>query len=77
MTTPPQGKTRSYGKRSCAAHQFAAIVHREQPRTGEAVADTEAGHAGYVAEPDLARAQLAAVARRFSRPSRGGPAATS
>ena len=54
-------------------HRLAAIVYREQPRTGEAVAGIEVGHADYIAEPDPALAQLAAVARRFSRPSAGRP----
>jgi streptogramin lyase len=54
-------------------HRLAAIVFREQPRTGEAAGDVEAGHADYVAEPDPALTQPAAVARRFSRPTAGGP----
>lgn len=63
--------------RGSRPHRFAAIVYREQPRTGQAVADIEAGHADYVAEPDHALAQWAAVARRFSRPSAGWPRPTS
>jgi DNA-binding SARP family transcriptional activator/ABC-type transport system substrate-binding protein/DNA-binding beta-propeller fold protein YncE len=59
--------------RGSRPHRLAAIVYREQPRTGEAVAGIEAGHADYVAEPDIALAQQAAVARRFSRPSAGRP----
>jgi DNA-binding SARP family transcriptional activator/ABC-type transport system substrate-binding protein/DNA-binding beta-propeller fold protein YncE len=59
--------------RGSRPHRLAAIVYREQPRTGEAVAGIEAGHADYVAEPDLGLAQLAAVARRFGRSSAGGP----
>jgi ABC-type transport system substrate-binding protein/streptogramin lyase len=59
--------------RGSRPHRLAAIVYREQPRTGQAVAGIEAGHADYVAEPDPALAQLAAAARRFSRPAAGRP----
>jgi DNA-binding SARP family transcriptional activator/ABC-type transport system substrate-binding protein/streptogramin lyase len=45
-------------------HRLAAIVYREQPHIGQAVAAVKAGHADYVAEPDLATTQLAGVARR-------------
>jgi DNA-binding SARP family transcriptional activator/ABC-type transport system substrate-binding protein len=45
-------------------HRLAAIVYREQPQVGQAVAAVKAGHADYVAEPDLATTQLAGVARR-------------
>ena len=59
--------------RGSRPHRLAAIVYREQPRTGQAVAGIEAGHADYVAEPDPALAQPAAVAHRFSRPAAGRP----
>ena len=45
-------------------HRLAAIVYRQQPQVGQAVAAVKAGHADYVAEPDLATTQLAGVARR-------------
>ena len=35
--------------RGSRPHRLAAIVYREQPRTGQAVAGIEAGHADYVA----------------------------
>ena len=54
-------------------HRLAAIVYREQPRTGQAVADIEAGNADYVAEPDPALAPGAAVASQFSQPAEGQP----
>jgi hypothetical protein len=41
------------------------------------VAGTEAGHAGYADEPDLAHAQLAAPPAGSSGRPRGDPAATS
>jgi ABC-type transport system substrate-binding protein len=59
--------------RGSRPHRLAAIVYREQPHTSQAVAGIEAGHADYVAEPAPALTQLAAVVRRFSRPSAGRP----
>jgi DNA-binding SARP family transcriptional activator/ABC-type transport system substrate-binding protein/streptogramin lyase len=59
--------------RGSRPHRLAAIVYREQPQAGEAVAAIEAGHADYVAEPDPALTQPAEVARRFSRPTAGWP----
>lgn len=47
--------------------RLAAIVYREQPRTGAAVASIEAGNADYVAEQDPALAPGTAVARQFGR----------
>ena len=52
----------NYGGRR--PHRLAAIVYRQQPQVGQAVAAVKAGHADYVAEPDLATTQLAGVARR-------------
>jgi ABC-type transport system substrate-binding protein len=54
-------------------HRLAAIVYREQPQTGQAVASIEAGHADYVAEPDPALAPRTALARRFNQPAAGQP----
>lgn len=51
--------------------RLAAIVYREQPRTGAAVAGIEAGNADYVAEQDPALAPGTAVARRFGQPAAG------
>lgn len=59
--------------RGSRPHRLAAIVYREQPQTGEAVADIEAGNADYVAEPDPALAPGAAVASQFSQPAGGQP----
>jgi ABC-type transport system substrate-binding protein len=59
--------------RGSRPRRLAAIVYREQPQAGEAVAAIEAGHADYVAEPDPALTQPAEVARRFSRPTAGWP----
>jgi DNA-binding SARP family transcriptional activator/ABC-type transport system substrate-binding protein len=59
--------------RGSRPRRLAAIVYREQPRTGEAVADIQAGRADYVAEPDPVLAQQAPVARRFGQPSAGQP----
>ena len=53
--------------------RLAAIVYREQPRGGQAVADVEAGNADYVADQDPALAPGAAVAREFSQPAAGQP----
>ncbi len=53
--------------------RLAAIVYREQPRVAKAVATVRTGHADYVAEPDLASAPLAGVARRFSQPAAASP----
>ena len=52
---------------------LAAIVYREQPRGGQAVADIEAGNADYVADQDPALAPGAAVAREFSQRAAGQP----
>jgi DNA-binding SARP family transcriptional activator/ABC-type transport system substrate-binding protein len=54
-------------------HRLASIVYREQPQAGKAVAAVKAGHADYVAEPDLASTQLAGVARRHSQIAAGSP----
>ena len=51
----------------------AAIVYREQPRGGQAVADIEAGNADYVADQDPALAPGAAVAREFGQRAAGQP----
>lgn len=59
--------------RGSRPHRLAAIVYRQQPQVGQAVGAVKAGHADYVAEPDLASTQLAGVARRFSRPAAGSP----
>ena len=59
--------------RGSRPHRLAAIVYREQPRTGEAVADIQAGRADYVAEPDPTLSQQATVARRFVQPSARQP----
>ena len=59
-----------YGSRP---RRLAAIVYREQPRSGQAVADIEAGNADYVADQDPALAPGAAVAREFSQPAAGQP----
>jgi len=59
--------------RGSRPHRLAAIVYREQPRTGNAVAGIEAGNADYIAEQDPALAPGTAVARRFSRPAAGRP----
>ena len=56
---------------------LAAIVFREQPQGGQAVADIKAGNADYVADQDPALAPATAVAREFSQPAADGPAATS
>ena len=53
--------------------RLAAIVYREQPQGGQAVADIEAGNADYVADQDPALAPAAAVAREFSQPAAGQP----
>jgi ABC-type transport system substrate-binding protein/DNA-binding SARP family transcriptional activator len=53
--------------------RLAAIVFREQPQGGQAVADIKAGNADYVADQDPALAPTAAVAREFSRPAAGQP----
>lgn len=54
-------------------HRLAAIVYREQPRTGAAVAGVEAGNADYVAEQDPALAPGTAIARQFGQPAAGQP----
>ena len=59
-----------YGSRP---RRLAAIVYREQPRSGQAVADIEAGNADYVADQGPALAPGAAVAREFSQPAAGQP----
>ena len=59
--------------RGSRPRRLAAIVYREQPRTGEAVADIQAGRADYVAEPDPALSQQATVARHFGQPTAGHP----
>ena len=53
--------------------RLAAIVYREQPQGGQAVAEIEAGNADYVADQDPALAPAAAVAREFSQPAAGQP----
>jgi ABC-type transport system substrate-binding protein/DNA-binding SARP family transcriptional activator/streptogramin lyase len=53
--------------------RLAAIVYREQPQGGQAVAAIEAGNADYVADQDPALAPAAAVAREFSQPAAGQP----
>ena len=53
--------------------RLAAIVFREQPQGGQAVADIKAGNADYVADQDPALAPGAAVAREFSQPAAGQP----
>ena len=53
--------------------RLAAIVFREQPRGGQAVADIKAGNADYVADQDPALAPTTAVAREFSQPAAGRP----
>ena len=53
--------------------RLAAIVYREQPQGGQAVAGIEAGNADYVADQDPALAPAAAVAREFSQPAAGQP----
>jgi ABC-type transport system substrate-binding protein/streptogramin lyase len=53
--------------------RLAAVVYREQPQTGQAIAEIEAGKADYVAEPDPALAPGTAVARRYSQPAAGRP----
>ena len=53
--------------------RLAAIVYREQPQGGQAVADIEAGNADYVADQDPALAPGAAVAREFSQRAAGQP----
>jgi ABC-type transport system substrate-binding protein len=53
--------------------RLAAIVYREQPQGGQAVAEIEAGNADYVADQDPALASGAAVAREFSQPAAGQP----
>ena len=59
--------------RGSRPRRLAAIVYREQPRTGEAVAGIQAGQADYVAEPDPALAQQTTVARHFGQPTAGHP----
>jgi ABC-type transport system substrate-binding protein/DNA-binding SARP family transcriptional activator/streptogramin lyase len=53
--------------------RLAAIVFREQPQGGQAVADIKAGNADYVADQDPALAPATAVAREFSQPAAGRP----
>ena len=53
--------------------RLAAIVYREQPQGGQAVAEIEAGNADYVADQDPALALAATVAREFSQPAAGQP----
>ena len=59
--------------RGSRPRRLAAIVYREQPRTGEAVAGIQAGQADFVAEPDPALAQQTTVARHFGQPTAGHP----
>jgi ABC-type transport system substrate-binding protein/DNA-binding SARP family transcriptional activator len=64
---------RNPGYHGSRLRRFAAIVYREQPQSGQAVADIEAGNADYAADQDPALAPGTAIAREFSQPAAGQP----
>jgi ABC-type transport system substrate-binding protein/DNA-binding SARP family transcriptional activator len=64
---------RNPGYHGSRPRRFAAIVYREQPQSGQAVADIEAGNADYAADQDPALAPGTPIAREFSQPAAGQP----